>query len=545
MTGTAEASFFKTISADLPTSLADQLQTLCNTSFSNELVLENLIRFVCGAECSSRTPTLDKDEREQWSDRQRRAKKTLADLVSSPEENAQKRQREDDDDSQSSKRPKTTPEASASCPAPEEVEPPIFTIHSISATSPVRKKVDITIHKSSVKFTNPTTHSVESTIALSSLRRAFILPTRGKQKPHWTVVILASDAPDRSSKASKAASTSYVPDLQIIFGLDASAPAPLTTTDFSSATKDVQTTKKGSDTLPAIRAFLARLSLPIYEPSIDVFKSACASAANSGNVGGLTGYLGAKPGNLWFFDEGILWGEAKPCEFWSVEDLLGKDGGEAVRVVSATGRMCSVVLTRKGEGKKSNENGMEVDGESDDDEEDIGEETQFGMIDAKENEGISRWVKARRHLFGREKGSAAPVPASGGKGKQKEKENGSDEKKAGDEMPRTILQLADDSDDSDENFEVSSDDDGGSASSSSSSDDEGDANSGDEEEEEAEAEGSDDEVEELDPKHHPLLRPGAMPKMSRAAMDMAVGMVEEDMMGSNGDGDDEEDELDD
>ena len=41
----------------------------------------------------------------------------------------------------------------------------------------------------------------------------------------------------------------------------------------------------------------------------------------------------------------------------------------------------------------------------------------------------------------------------------------------------------------------------------------------------------DDEVQELDPKHHPLLRPGAMPRMSRAAVEAVVGMVEQDLMG--------------
>ena len=41
----------------------------------------------------------------------------------------------------------------------------------------------------------------------------------------------------------------------------------------------------------------------------------------------------------------------------------------------------------------------------------------------------------------------------------------------------------------------------------------------------------DDEVQELNPKHHPLLQPGAMPRMSRAAVEAVVGMVEQDLMG--------------
>ena len=58
-------------------------------------------------------------------------------------------------------------------------------------------------------------------------------------------------------------------------------------------------------------------------------------------------------------------------------------------------------------------------------------------------------------------------------------------------------------------------------------------------------------MEELDPAHHPLLRPGAMPRMSRAAVDAVVGMVEQDLMGGArrgmqaDDESEEEDELED
>ena len=81
----------------------------------------------------------------------------------------------------------------------------------------------------------------------------------------------------------------------------------------------------------------------------------------------------------------------------------------------------------------------------------------------------------------------------------------------------------------------------------------------DEDEGGADGEGEDDEgnasdameEEELDPKHHPLLRPGAMPRMSRAAVEAVVGMVEQDMMGggrrraASAGSEEDEDELDD
>ena len=72
----------------------------------------------------------------------------------------------------------------------------------------------------------------------------------------------------------------------------------------------------------------------------------------------------------------------------------------------------------------------------------------------------------------------------------------------------------------------------------------GEEGSGDDEDGDSDAE--DDDVvlegsdEELDPKRHPLLQPGAMPRMSKAAMEMAIGMVTVDLTGV-----DEDDELED
>ena len=110
-----------------------------------------------------------------------------------------------------------------------------------------------------------------------------------------------------------------------------------------------------------------------------------------------------------------------------------------------------------------------------------------------------------------------------------------------------------DNDDDDSDFGVDSDDsDGGSPTSSSESDEDGGgAGSGDEatgsESDEDEDAGSDREEDgPLDPARHPLMRAGAMPKMSKAAMDMAVGMVVDDLVGGHEvEQDGEEDELDD
>lgn len=169
---------------------------------------------------------------------------------------------------------------------------------------------------------------------------------------------------------------------------------------------------------------------------------------------------------------------------------LAPDG---VRTISATGRSCSVILTRK-------ETEQPID---------------IQMVDGKEQDPITRWVRANQHRFGK---SDDPGVAA----------------------------AQDESDEEDEDYVFdSSDDDGGSATSDSS--DEAGGGNGDEEAE-AEVSGDegsdeDDEVEELDPAKHPLLRPGAMPKMSKAAVEAAVGIVEDTFMGGSADdGEDEEEE---
>lgn len=413
-----------------------------------------------------------------------------------------------------------------------EDDRPTFTLPSISTTSPVRRKVDITIHEKTIRFVNPTSRAVEASISLSTLSRAFLVPTRGKAKQHWTVVILSSDIPEKGK------ATTSNPH-QIIFGLDAISTSKFDTTTYSaSSTPSTSTVTKGEETLAPLREFLTHLPIPVLEASATVFRSACATPKSGHGAAGVDAYLAAKQGTLWFFDSGILWGESKPCEFWAVGDLVPKDG---VRLISATGRTCSVILGRK----------MPLSIEDRDGEDDVngegGEivETEFSMVDGREQDPINAWVRQRKHLLG--KGSAAypSKPEQGTSGK----------KTSTQEQPSVGGATAangpawDDSDSDDDDYEDSSEDIGHSSSSDSEASDRGnDSNPEDGSEEEDNGgrgavggESDEDSEEELQEKHHPLMRPGAMPRMSKAAIDAVVDMVNVDMMG----GSEEEDELDD
>ncbi|KAG6830137.1 hypothetical protein H0H92_002001 [Tricholoma furcatifolium] len=512
----SQTPFLRAILPSLPTDIAKTVRTLCGTASEPtfEDVLDTLIRFISGAECA---PNAAAGIQSQWAEKQEAAITILNGMVKKRSSLEHKRPREDDDtsvDLQVAKRQRSSVAPASS--APSTLPPdPLFTIHSVSATSPIRKKVNITVYKTAIVLTHPTSEAIEANIPLQMLSRSFIVPTRGKTKGHWTIVLLSSDTSDRGKPANDASTHP-----QVIFGIDSVSSTPFSTTTYNGEPTRC-THPKNTATRPMLLEFLNTLGKPVIEPTPDVFRSACVGiasgvSANEDGIPGIEAYRGAKAGSLWFTKEGILWGESKPCEFWAFEDLIGKS--EGVRVVGGTGRTCTVVLTRKSIGD------TEAVG---DDEEDMGVEAEFSMVDSRERPGIDAWVRAFRNEFGKEKIIGEP---------------------------KTIMQLEEDSDDADEDFEMDTDD-GSEATSSDESD--GDNEEGSEDAEASDVENGSGDEDLLTEEHHPLLRPGAVPRrMQRGLVDMVVGMVENDMLGSSeapellseeedGLGEDEEDELDD
>ncbi|KAG6816835.1 hypothetical protein H0H87_002484 [Tephrocybe sp. NHM501043] len=519
----SDAAFLRAILPSLPNGFAKKVRALCGSTSESaaEDVLDTLIRFISGAECA---PNATTDVQKQWNEKQQATTTILNRMVKGRSDIKRPRETEGaEQDFQASKRQRLSTETSFLSTSQALPTEPLFTIHSISATSPVRKKVDLTVHKTALVLTHPTTHAIEGNIPLSSITRAFLLPTRGKSKAHWTIVLLTSD----SSERTKPANGTTQSNTQVIFGTDAVSLATFSSSIYD-GTNPIQTVSpKGTNTRPFLLDFLTRLGTSVIEPTPDVFKSACLGitsgvSANEDGIPGIEAYRGAKSGSLWFTKEGILWGESKPCEFWALEDLIGKSDG--VRVVGGAGRTCTVVITRKSTSES------EDIGE---DEEDMGVEAEFGMVDSKERSGIEAWARTFKHLFGKKKvvGEA-----------------------------KTINQVEDDSDEEDEDFEMDTDEELDGSEATSSDSDESDDDEGsvkDSEGSDAEGELGSDREEELKEEHHPLLRPGAMPRrMNRAVIDMVVGMVEDDMLETSGrqelssvsEGDDEEveeDELED
>lgn len=555
------------LSPALPPSLALSLNALSGNTRS---IVNTLAHLLAASKC----PTDQIDLRTNWKNSQTAVAARVAEFNSREgQTSAQGQKRTLEDSDESSSQPSKKARTSLTPPDEPADDPPLFTLHSLSLTAPIRKKADITIHRSSIRLTNPGTHAQEHPpIPLSTLRAAFLLPTRGKTKPHWSILLLTT-----SSEVKDKA-------IQIAFGLDA-VPPGFVTTSYASGSKDGERTAhpKGTPALESLRSFLSNLSIPIMEPSTSVFRS-------SSGEGGVEAYRGVKSGTLWFLREGILW-DGRPAEWYPLSEIAKQvEGVDGVRTLSATGRNCSVFLRKvlsaaekayerekeKEKGKKRAQGKKaETENEEEEEEEDEEEviEIDFANVDGKEQDAISRWVKQYRPYFSKtqDSTSAGPaikppsspikssVPAANGRtrsgrtasaipsGGQEDEEDEEDEDFAASSSDSGSAS----GDSSDDGSDAGSEDVGSQSGSDDESEDDGeekDDESGDAEEEEGE-----DEEEELDPAHHPLLRAGAMPKMSKAALNAVVGMMEADLEMGVGKGgtrgveseESEEDELDD
>ncbi|TFK47110.1 hypothetical protein OE88DRAFT_1728591 [Heliocybe sulcata] len=510
-------SYLQVLQSSLPDGYVPDL-TEQNYGSETLHIVDRLLRFACGGACPEDASDAT---RKEWEVKQVAVQKALQDLA------AGKRKRGEDGDAQA------TPDAKRARVSEEKDDAPLYTLHAISVSSPIRKKVDISVHARSLRLVHPST---TISVPRSAITNAFLLPTRGKAKPHWTVVLLTDDVSESAKTVSSSTQKAKTPDkTQIIFGVEATPSAAFMTSTYPAIdVPSKETHPKSTPTLPVLRTFLETLGVVAHEPSTSVFKSTIPDMINPGESGSpsLTAYLGAKPGTLYFFDSGLLWGETKPFMWWPLQELAPMEEEEGslrggVRVVWAGGRLCTIVLSRGMEGE---EHGTQ--------ELDEGEETHLGMVDAKEKEGVEVWVRKYKRWFGKVRGGVNGAAGSPTKGM--DKGNGKVEEVAEEED--------EDDDEDDDDFAADSESDGGSPSEGSSDED----GEGDQEGEEGEAMDEDEDANEeeeegdLDPASHPLMRPGAMPKMSKGVIDMVAGIVEQEFLGV-GDGreEEEEDELED
>jgi hypothetical protein len=431
---------------------------------------------------------------------------------------------------------------------------PQLTLHAISATAPVRHKVDITLHARTLRLAHSTTGAPTARCARTAFTRVFLLPTRARSSGalQWTAVLLAGDKPAPPAPKAKAKATAAAA-AAVRFELTCSVPDSST---IPRMTVHPPTSSSSSSSTPTSQVTTAREAVfTLLSSTISGTPVALTTVERAAPLAGITAHRGVRETSLWFFEDGSnanagagaagILADGRPAEFWALEDLARGEAG--VRVRTATGRTCSVVLMRR----RSGDDGTgESDGEEEEEEGEEGEEMEFQMIDGKERERILEWVRRHRGAFGIAK-------------KIREDEGDDDAQAQAQALPRGAVASGKDGgedSDSDSDFEASGESDGGSPSSGSGSDvgsdaadADADADAGTDEDESRSGdesggdEGDDDDEEiatmevddpddpaDLDPKHHPLLRAGALPKMSRAAMDAAVQLVVGDLVGQRG-----------
>ncbi|KAJ3804553.1 hypothetical protein F5876DRAFT_70537 [Lentinula aff. lateritia] len=289
------------------------------------VAVENVVRFVCGGgryEGNEEKKDKTSGRAEEWVSGQ----KMFRELVKSGRGFrvevglGLKRNREEEEEEE---------EPSKNNPKKQRVsrDPPQHTLHSISLPSPIHKKANITIHERTVRInTGGAPERARLSPPPRPPPRVRIPDHRETQKKHWSVALLTTDAgPRPKNKALGGAAN----DKQIVFGVDAVATTPISTT--------TTTIEKGQETITIDDDF--RIYPPSPSNSLSHSLPALPLAAN----------LAAKPGTLWLTPLGILWSDSHPAMFLSLHDLTSHATGptEGVQTQSATGRVCVVVVTRR------------------------------------------------------------------------------------------------------------------------------------------------------------------------------------------------------
>lgn len=346
-----------------------------------------------------------------------------------------KRPRESDLAETSAKKPKLIDDAD---------DTPIFTLHSISFTSPVRKKADITVHRATLRLTDPKnpTSNLCDPIPIRKFRHAFIVSTPGKSKPHWTTIALPEDSNDQS----------------VIFGCDAVVTTPQNTTKYPSP---AQTHAKGVSMKPLIHSLFAYFPsgpdglVDLYEPKSADFQSALSNGQS------VDAYIGAKDGHLHFFSNGVLWGEKKPCLWFPLTNIVD------MHIGVSSGRSFTLYISTKLKSLVSN---ASLAGNMEGVDDEPLEMHDFSLIDSKEEAPVKKWITNHKQQFAAHPSSdGIPHGAEGSSSAASVNEQNKSFGKAAIGPVRLVDALFNDSDPEDQDFASHSDSDSSNPSSSSSS----------------------------------------------------------------------------
>ncbi len=266
--------------------------------------------------------------RDAWSEIQTSVQRALHALhpgSSSPSQQPTKRKHSPSlpDSTNNTKKPKYDEDADE-----DDVDDvPQLTLHAISATAPVRHKVDIALHARTLRLAHATTGAPIARCARTFLTRVFLLPTRARSSGalQWTALLLAGDKPappsPRGAAGGKGAKTTAHATTAVRFELSCSVPDSSSRATIPRITVHKPTSTSTSQATSAREALLAVLSSTISGTPVTL-----TTVERGAPFMSVTAFRGVRETSLWFFDDGAnasagILADGRPAEFWAVEDL--------------------------------------------------------------------------------------------------------------------------------------------------------------------------------------------------------------------------------
>src|SRR5258708_3061161 len=180
---------------------------------------------------------------------------------------------------------------------------PQLTLHAISATAPVRHKVDITLHVRTLRLAHSTTGAPTARCTRITLTRVFLLPTRARSSGalQWTALLLAGDKPPPPAPRGGAAAKAVA---HARFELMCSVPDSSNRATIPRMTvhSPIPTSSSPSSSVPASsshNALLTLLSSTIADTPVTL-----TTVERGTPLAGITAFRGVRETSLWFFNDG-------------------------------------------------------------------------------------------------------------------------------------------------------------------------------------------------------------------------------------------------
>ncbi|KAJ3305314.1 hypothetical protein HDV03_001607 [Kappamyces sp. JEL0829] len=205
-------------------------------------------------------------------------------------------------------------------PSTADIGAATITFPELSFLGPQRKRFKLALHDKGLSLS--TSASTEVVMSYDSIAHILCLATPGKQKAHYTWVILP-----RGDGKSVASDT-------IVFATDDILPK------FKPVTKLKIAGKTVSEQITA--SFAHAVAIPISRPQKEVFISSECKDWNGDPAHYVNCYDRAKDGFLFFFRFGVFFGFKKPLVFYPIKDI------KKMEITGITARFCNLHIVLQG-----------------------------------------------------------------------------------------------------------------------------------------------------------------------------------------------------